>query len=87
MELVTALSKWVLKENGVLRVKKVEHHLAGSKEVPREYTIMDEVVKPLAESSLALAFGLSKQGHISRMSLRLGFKLSGSCVWSLQVPS
>ncbi|RCN45577.1 Dolichyl-diphosphooligosaccharide-protein glycosyltransferase subunit [Ancylostoma caninum] len=43
LELVTALSKWVLKENGVLRVKKVEHHLAGNKEVPREYTIMDEV--------------------------------------------
>ncbi|WKX97512.1 hypothetical protein Q1695_013290 [Nippostrongylus brasiliensis] len=43
MELVTALSKWVLKEVGVLRVKKVEHHLAGSREVPREYTIMDEV--------------------------------------------
>ncbi|VDL75712.1 unnamed protein product [Nippostrongylus brasiliensis] len=37
------LSKWVLKEVGVLRVKKVEHHLAGSREVPREYTIMDEV--------------------------------------------
>lgn len=44
LELVTALSKWVLKENGVLRVKKVEHHLAGSREVPREYTIMNEVV-------------------------------------------
>ncbi|EYC28472.1 hypothetical protein Y032_0007g3240 [Ancylostoma ceylanicum] len=43
MELATALSKWVLKETGVLRVKKVEHHLAGNKEVPREYTIMDEV--------------------------------------------
>ncbi|PIO62301.1 Dolichyl-diphosphooligosaccharide-protein glycosyltransferase subunit [Teladorsagia circumcincta] len=43
MELVTALSKWVLKETGVLRVKKVEHHLAGNREVPREYTIMDEV--------------------------------------------
>ncbi|KAK6738204.1 hypothetical protein RB195_020362 [Necator americanus] len=43
MKLVTALSKWVLKENGVLRVKKVEHHLAGNREVPREYTILDEV--------------------------------------------
>ncbi|KAK5973684.1 Dolichyl-diphosphooligosaccharide--protein glycosyltransferase 48 kDa subunit, partial [Trichostrongylus colubriformis] len=42
-QLLTALSKWVFKESGVLRVKKVEHHLAGTKEVPREYTIMDEV--------------------------------------------
>uniref|UniRef100_A0A0K0DH45 Dolichyl-diphosphooligosaccharide--protein glycosyltransferase 48 kDa subunit n=1 Tax=Angiostrongylus cantonensis TaxID=6313 RepID=A0A0K0DH45_ANGCA len=43
LELVTALSKWVLKENGVLRVKKVEHHLSGKHEIPREYTIMDDV--------------------------------------------
>ncbi|KHJ84351.1 Dolichyl-diphosphooligosaccharide-protein glycosyltransferase subunit [Oesophagostomum dentatum] len=43
LDLVTAISKWVLKENGVLRVKKTEHHLAGSREVPKEYTIMDDV--------------------------------------------
>ncbi|PAV74496.1 hypothetical protein WR25_02468 [Diploscapter pachys] len=39
---VTALSKWVLKESGVLRVKSVEHHKVGEKK-PTEYTIMDEV--------------------------------------------
>ncbi|VDM78681.1 unnamed protein product [Strongylus vulgaris] len=44
LQLITALSKWVLNENGVLRVKKVEHHLVGSSKIlPREYTILDEV--------------------------------------------
>ncbi|KAJ1367452.1 hypothetical protein KIN20_028362 [Parelaphostrongylus tenuis] len=43
LDLVTALTKWVFKETGVLRVKKVEHHLRGKNEIPREYTIMDEV--------------------------------------------
>lgn len=43
LDLVTALSKWAFKEVGVLRVKKVEHHLAGNRDVPREYTIMQEV--------------------------------------------
>lgn len=45
LDLVTALSKWAFKEVGVLRVKKVEHHLAGNRDVPREYTIMQEVVR------------------------------------------
>uniref|UniRef100_A0A1I7WY39 Leucine rich repeat protein n=1 Tax=Heterorhabditis bacteriophora TaxID=37862 RepID=A0A1I7WY39_HETBA len=42
--LITALSKWVLKENGVLRVKKVEHHKVGEKDIPKEYTITEDVV-------------------------------------------
>lgn len=42
-ELMTALSKWVLKENGVLRVKKVEHHHSGKRKIPQEYTVMDDV--------------------------------------------
>ncbi|GMT14840.1 hypothetical protein PFISCL1PPCAC_6137 [Pristionchus fissidentatus] len=40
---VEALSKWVLKETGVLRVKSVEHHKVGEKQPPREYTITEDV--------------------------------------------
>ncbi|KJH44643.1 Dolichyl-diphosphooligosaccharide-protein glycosyltransferase subunit [Dictyocaulus viviparus] len=42
-DLVSSFSMWVLKENGVLRVKEVKHHLIGKKDVPQEYTIMDDV--------------------------------------------
>ena len=42
--LATALSQWVLKEHGVLRVGKVEHHLDGEAEAPAAYTIMDNVI-------------------------------------------
>lgn len=42
--LVTALSKWVLKESGVLRIKgSPQHHLVGQQVPPREYTIMEQV--------------------------------------------
>ncbi|TKR92501.1 hypothetical protein L596_007142 [Steinernema carpocapsae] len=43
LDLVTELSKWVLKEKGVLRVKSVSHHKAGETEPPREYTINEKV--------------------------------------------
>lgn len=43
LDLVTALSKWVLKENGVLRVKNVNHHKAGEQKQPTEYTITEDV--------------------------------------------
>lgn len=42
--LATALSKWVFKEEGVLRVGKVEHHLAGASQAPSYYTVMEDVV-------------------------------------------
>uniref|UniRef100_A0A1B6J273 Dolichyl-diphosphooligosaccharide--protein glycosyltransferase 48 kDa subunit n=1 Tax=Homalodisca liturata TaxID=320908 RepID=A0A1B6J273_9HEMI len=38
------LSKWLLKEAGVLRVKSVAHHRVGEKAPPSSYTIMDDVV-------------------------------------------
>lgn len=44
LDFVTALSKWVLKESGVLRVKSVKHNRVGEKEPPREYTIIRENV-------------------------------------------
>uniref|UniRef100_A0A0A9ZDN9 Dolichyl-diphosphooligosaccharide--protein glycosyltransferase 48 kDa subunit n=1 Tax=Lygus hesperus TaxID=30085 RepID=A0A0A9ZDN9_LYGHE len=46
-QVAVALSKWVLKENGVLRVNSVAHHLVGATSPPPSYTIMDEVVYTL----------------------------------------
>uniref|UniRef100_A0A224XCL9 Dolichyl-diphosphooligosaccharide--protein glycosyltransferase 48 kDa subunit n=1 Tax=Panstrongylus lignarius TaxID=156445 RepID=A0A224XCL9_9HEMI len=43
-QVATAISQWVLKENGVLRVKSVNHHKQGEKLPPPSYTIMDMVV-------------------------------------------
>lgn len=43
-QVATALSKWVLKESGVIRVKSVAHHRVGEKTPPTAYTIMDDVV-------------------------------------------
>ncbi|KAI6230508.1 Dolichyl-diphosphooligosaccharide--protein glycosyltransferase 48 kDa subunit [Aphelenchoides fujianensis] len=42
-DLATAISKWVLKETGVLRVTGVRHHKKGQTTPPREYTITDDV--------------------------------------------
>ena len=39
-----AITQWVFKEKGVLRVVAVNHHLAGEKDSPEAYTINDEVV-------------------------------------------
>lgn len=41
---VNALSAWVFKENGVIRVKSVSHHKQGEQTPPPAYTIMDQVV-------------------------------------------
>ncbi len=42
-ELATAVSQWVFKEKGVLRVGKVKHHLVGETEAPKDYTVEDDV--------------------------------------------
>ncbi|XP_077468394.1 dolichyl-diphosphooligosaccharide--protein glycosyltransferase 48 kDa subunit [Stigmatopora argus] len=42
-ELAEALSRWVFKEAGVLRVGKVRHHPVGEKSPPAAYTITDLV--------------------------------------------
>lgn len=39
-----SLTKWVFKEEGVLRFGKVEHHRKGEKTPPEAYTIMEDVV-------------------------------------------
>lgn len=43
-KLVTALSQWVFKEKGVLRLSNVTHHKAGEKNSPAAYTITEDVV-------------------------------------------
>jgi len=55
-ELAIALSKWVLKETGVLRIKSGKHHTVGQKNPPPEYTIMDNVVF-FDQSNFRLKFG------------------------------
>lgn len=42
-DLIVALSQWVFKEKGVLRVKSLSHHIVGQKEPPQAYTITDLV--------------------------------------------
>ena len=44
MELAEALSRWVFKEAGVLRVGAVTHHPVGESTPPAAYTITDLVV-------------------------------------------
>nr|CAG4644763.1 EOG090X05EE [Leptodora kindtii] len=43
-ELSEALTRWVFKEEGVLRVGQVKHHRVGENESPQSYTIMEKVV-------------------------------------------
>nr|CAG4647021.1 EOG090X05EE [Megafenestra aurita] len=43
-DLSESLTRWVFKEEGVLRVGKVSHHKAGEKESPQYYTIMENMV-------------------------------------------
>ena len=42
-ELAKAISQWVFKEKGVIRVSSVKHHKIGEKEPPSAYTIKDNV--------------------------------------------
>ena len=44
MELAVALSRWVFKESGVLRVGAVAHHPVGEITPPAAYTVTDLVV-------------------------------------------
>ena len=43
-QLADSLSKWVLKEEGVLRVRSVEHHKVGERKIPESYTILENVI-------------------------------------------
>lgn len=43
-EVAEAMSRWVFKENGVIRVASVRHHKAGEKDSPAAYTVTEEAV-------------------------------------------
>lgn len=43
-QLSVALSQWVFKEKGVLRVSDVQHHRVGEKNAPADYTIKQNIV-------------------------------------------
>jgi oligosaccharyltransferase complex subunit beta len=43
-DLVKALTQWVFKETGVLRLSNVTHHKAGERGPPSSYTITEDVV-------------------------------------------
>ena len=46
-DLAIALSEWVFKEQGVLRVVEVKHHRVGEVTPPVAYTIEEDVVSHL----------------------------------------
>lgn len=43
-DVAVAISQWVFKEHGQLRVRSVKHHKVGEDKPPQAYTIMDDVV-------------------------------------------
>ncbi len=42
-QLAAAITQWVFREKGVLRVGKVKHHLVGESKPPAAYTVEDQV--------------------------------------------
>jgi len=50
--LAQALSLWVLKQNGVLRVESISHHRQGEEEAPGFYTIMEQAQYNIQVSEL-----------------------------------
>ena len=51
-ELARAISQWVFKEKGVVRVSSVKHHKVGEKEPPSAYTVEDNVHYEIAIEEL-----------------------------------
>ncbi|NWZ16881.1 OST48 glycosyltransferase, partial [Agelaius phoeniceus] len=52
-ELAVALSRWVFKEEGVLRVGAVSHHRVGERAPPNAYTVTDLVEYSIVIEKLA----------------------------------
>lgn len=69
-ELAVALSRWVFKEEGVLRVGPVSHHRVGEPAPPNAYTVTDLVVRA-SWSGRAPKFGqvASGQKHVWNTSV------------------
>lgn len=42
-QLASAISQWVFKETGILRINEVKHHLQGETTPPQAYTVKDSV--------------------------------------------
>lgn len=55
-ELAVALSRWVFKEEGVLRVGPVSHHRVGETAPPNAYTVTDLVVRTPGVGGRVLRF-------------------------------
>ena len=92
--LVTGLSKWVLKEVGVLRVNGVEHHKAGEVAPPQEYTIMEDVdyaisIEELVDGKWQPFKGSDVQLEFVRIDpfVRVTLKNDGSEFYSITVYS
>lgn len=48
-----AITQWVFKENGVIRVSTVNHHKIGEQEPPVSYTIMEDVIYTITVEKLS----------------------------------
>lgn len=70
-ELAIALSRWVFKEEGVLRVGAVSHHRVGELTPPNAYTVTDLVVRPRGMG------GCSRKGVRERVVFRRGSLTAG----------
>ena len=46
-QLSLALTQWVFKEKGVLRVSGIKHYRVGEKSAPVAYTIKQNIVSPV----------------------------------------
>ncbi|XP_058443540.1 dolichyl-diphosphooligosaccharide--protein glycosyltransferase 48 kDa subunit [Malaya genurostris] len=53
-DVATAVSKWVFGENGVIRVRSVQHHKEGEINPPSSYTITEPVVYTIEIETLAV---------------------------------
>lgn len=71
-ELAVALSRWVFKEEGVLRVGAVSHHRVGELVPPSAYTVTDLVVRLPAWQELPGERSWGARGG-PRLTLRHGW--------------
>lgn len=62
--MATALSQWVFKEHGVLRVKSVSHHRPGEKVPPQAYTIMEMVVSTMKKVTDIIVCVINSWGKV-----------------------
>ncbi|PNF16498.1 Dolichyl-diphosphooligosaccharide--protein glycosyltransferase 48 kDa subunit, partial [Cryptotermes secundus] len=73
-QVAIALSQWVFKEHGVLRVKSVSHHRPGETSPPQAYTIMETVVsvRPLQHTEYERFIPSAYPYYVSAFSMMAG---------------